>query len=145
MSVFSEKGIEIKLGSRTYTARPLKYRRVFVLKDFLIETLQEADKLLDLSAVFRALAAEKPNVELGKIDAAITFLLGKAGEFFAIAIPEIDPQIFSPDVADTDSPDIEQILEAFNAILEVNHLQMIKNHLGLRPSDPQATTATTKP
>jgi hypothetical protein len=138
MSSFSPEPIEIKLGQMTYKVRPLKWKRLIPMKNALVDLIKELDSALDLRALIGSLGSKEgnPQLEFDKISAALETVIDKVSPVLCLAIPELKPSLFEPDAPDEDSPDIGQVLDAFDAIFKANRIELLKNLLSGTANQP---------
>lgn len=160
-SVIAPVGASVTLGGQTYQVKPVKFKRVFKLKRLIVSIVKELDGI-SMNALFATFAgtaepdAQKAHERNAKavaaLDQLLELILSQVGELFTVAIPKLDAAIFSEEADDEASPDVQEMWAAFMVILEVNHLQFIKNQTAafvesLRTTEtpPQSGTQTTMP
>lgn len=137
-SAVAPAGQKVTLGGAEYLVKPVKFKRVYKLKRLIVGILQKLDgvgvnALLSVVAGGEAktpdeIKARNANALAG-LDSLLDALVQNIGELFTVAIPKLNADIFGEDADDDASPDLEELWDAFMVILEVNHLEFIKNRL----------------
>lgn len=166
----SPRGVTVTLANTEYVVMPLKYNSVYKFKDMLADVLAQLDEI-NFGRIFavllqntdeteadvlltneeRDIKKERARVQradaLRDLDEAVNVVLQNIGKLFAIGIKGVNEDMFSPDASDEESPDVDQLWTAFNAILQVNHLDFLQRRIaqiGERLNAPTNTMPTTQ-